>query len=314
MCSTCGCSSDANVHVHERHGSGGARATGDQSLLHIPHHHGGSHLHTHDEAHSNGDEAHDAASPEATRILRLEQDILAKNATIAARNREWFQGRRVLALNLMSSPGAGKTTLLERTIRDFKDAGPVMVIEGDQETERDAARIRQAGARAIQINTGSGCHLDSAMLSLAIRKLDPATGSLLLIENVGNLVCPALFDLGEAARVLVMSVTEGEDKPLKYPHMFRSADILILSKIDLLPHLNFKLDEFVAYALQVNPGIKILQVSAATSDGLNDWYAWLRAKMQQFNFACGRGVFSLHSDTSAARVFTDVSWNTRKDY
>jgi hydrogenase nickel incorporation protein HypB len=219
----------------------------------------------------------------------LEQDILARNASIAAHNRAWFAERKVLALNVMSSPGAGKTMLLERTIRALSGSPPVMVIEGDQETALDAARIRQAGARAVQINTGSGCHLDAAMLSSAIAELDPPMSSLVVIENVGNLVCPALFDLGESVRVVVMSVTEGEDKPLKYPNMFRFADVMILNKIDLLPHLQFQLDECVRYARRVNPRLEILPLSAATGDGLDAWCAWLRKQLQP--------AVSAHTDT-----------------
>jgi hydrogenase nickel incorporation protein HypB len=280
VCSTCGCSDHTNVHVHEAHEADDASETHNHAPFRI-HDHGGGHSHTHGNVpHHAHDRCAADASPTA-RIVRLELDILAKNALIAARNREWFEGHQILALNVMSSPGAGKTTLLERTIRGLAGAPQVLVIEGDQETARDAARIMQAGAKAVQINTGSGCHLDAAMLSAAVAKLDPPTGSLLVIENVGNLVCPALFDLGESARIVVMSVTEGEDKPLKYPNMFRFADIMILNKIDLLPYLQFNIGECVSYAHQVNPKLGIFRLSAATGDGLDAWYAWLRKRMEQ---------------------------------
>jgi len=210
-------------------------------------------------------------------VIRLERDLLAKNDKLAERNRGWFAGRGVVAFNLVSSPGAGKTTLLERTIRDLQGT-PMVVIEGDQATDRDARRVRAAGARAVQINTGTGCHLDAAMVARVLPELDPPGGSLLFIENVGNLVCPALFDLGEAKRVLVVSVTEGDDKPYKYPHMFRSSDLVVLSKEDLLPHVPFDVDAFTAAAHEVRPNVEILRVSATRGDGMDRWYAWLRAQ------------------------------------
>jgi hydrogenase nickel incorporation protein HypB len=212
------------------------------------------------------------------RTVKLEQHLLARNQLQAERNRGWFAGRGVLALNLVSSPGSGKTTLLERTIRDNHARWQFNVVEGDQATQFDAQRIRAAGAAAVQINTGTGCHLDAAMLQRGIDELQPAAGAIVMIENVGNLVCPALFDLGEAAKVLVMSVTEGEDKPAKYPHMFRAASLLLLNKIDLLPHLRFDLERCLAMARSVNPAIEILQVSAQTGAGLQDWYQWLAAR------------------------------------
>jgi hydrogenase nickel incorporation protein HypB len=211
--------------------------------------------------------------------LRLEQEVLAKNNRLAERNRGWFAGRGIVALNLTSSPGAGKTTLLERTIRDLGAEIPISVIEGDQETVRDAERIRAAGSRAVQINTGSGCHLDAEMLARGLETLDPPLHSLVMIENVGNLVCPALFDLGEQAKVVIVSVTEGEDKPLKYPHMFRAGELLILNKIDLLPHVKCDVARLLEYARRVNPGLATMQVSATRGDGLEEWYAWLRGRM-----------------------------------
>jgi hydrogenase nickel incorporation protein HypB len=251
MCSTCGCSDRTSIHFHEAHEA------------------------------NHSDEGSGADSSQTARIVRLEQDILAKNASIAARNRQWLEERRILAINVMGSPGAGKTALLERTIRAFAGAPAMLVVEGDQATARDAGRIVQAGAKAVvQINTGSGCHLDAAMLSAAVGKLDSPMDSLLIIENVGNLVCPALFDLGESARIVVMSVTEGEDKPLKYPNMFRFADMMILNKTDLLPYLQFDIGECMRYAHQVNPKLAIFQLSAATGENLDAWYAWLRKQME----------------------------------
>lgn len=214
----------------------------------------------------------------ATRTLDLELAVLAKNDAIAARNRAWLHERGCLAVNLVSSPGAGKTTLLERTIRDLGPRWPVYVLEGDQATERDADRIRAAGARAIQIQTGTGCHLDAAMIERALPELDPPPGAWVAIENVGNLVCPALFDLGEAGKVVVASVPEGDDKPSKYPHMFRAAAVILLNKVDLLPYVSFDRERFRALAEQVQPGIEVLEVSATRGDGLDAWYAWLEAR------------------------------------
>ncbi|SFR02459.1 hydrogenase nickel incorporation protein HypB [Lentzea waywayandensis] len=208
--------------------------------------------------------------------VELEQRVLAHNDDLAHRNREWFAEREVLAVNLMSSPGAGKTTLLERTIRDLDGGVTVSVVEGDQETAFDAERIRATGCRAVQINTGAGCHLDAAMLARAVHELDPPTRSVVFVENVGNLVCPALFDLGESYRVVIMSATEGEDKPLKYPHMFGTADVVVLNKVDLLPHLDFAVDTFVRSLRQVNQRAEILPLSATTGAGIDAWCGQLR--------------------------------------
>ena len=207
----------------------------------------------------------------------LERAVLAKNDRLAERNRAWFEGREILALNLVSSPGAGKTSLLERTIRDLKDEMPISVIEGDQQTLHDALRIKAAGAPAVQVNTGTGCHLEADMIRRGVEQLRPAFGAVLMIENVGNLVCPALFDLGEKTKVVVLSVTEGEDKPLKYPHMFRAADLMIVSKIDLAPHVDFDIARCEALAREVNPNITSIRLSARSGEGMQDWYAWLRA-------------------------------------
>lgn len=215
--------------------------------------------------------------------MALEAALLGKNQLLAERNRGWLAGRGVLALNLMSSPGSGKTSLLERSIADLRGELAVSVVEGDQATANDAERIRASGARAVQVNTGTGCHLEADMLDRAMRLLDPPRGSLLVIENVGNLVCPALFDLGEKARVVIFSVTEGEDKPLKYPHMFRAADVLLLSKIDLLPHLRADLRLMVDNALQVNPRLRIFPVSTYSGEGLQDWYGWIRTSLAEMS-------------------------------
>jgi hydrogenase nickel incorporation protein HypB len=209
-------------------------------------------------------------------VVALEARILAKNDAGAVKNRAWFSGREILALNLVSSPGAGKTTLLERTIRDLKDQLPIYVLEGDQATTNDGERIRAAGAPAVQVNTGTGCHLEADIVARGLMQLRPPAGSVVMIENVGNLVCPAMFDLGERAKVVILSVTEGEDKPLKYPHMFRAAEIMILNKTDLLPHVDFDVERAIENARAVNPDIVVLQVSARTGEGLQAWYGWLR--------------------------------------
>jgi hydrogenase nickel incorporation protein HypB len=245
MCATCGCGDDGAVitvagHDHDHH-----------------------HEHEHDHTHPH------------TETISLEQKVLEKNDLLAEQNRQWLAARGILALNVTSSPGAGKTTLLERTIGELTPDRPVAVIEGDQETLLDAQRILAAGARAVQVNTGAGCHLDADMVHRALHALDPASGSLLFIENVGNLVCPALFDLGERSKVVVISVTEGADKPLKYPHMFAAAGLVIVNKTDLLPYVDFDLDLCTGYARSVNPDVKVLPMSAKTGDGVAAWYDWI---------------------------------------
>ena len=251
MCATCGCSGDTILEPHEH-----------------DHEHEYDHGHGHVHSHSQ------------TRTVSLEQAVLARNDALAERNRKWLAERSILAVNLMSSPGAGKTTLLERTIRELGSELRVSVVEGDQETVLDADRIRATGAPAIQINTGSGCHLDAKMLFGGLQTLDPPEDSVVLIENVGNLVCPALFDLGEQARVVITSVTEGAEKPRKYPQMFRAADLVLLNKVDLLPYVNFDIDDFLDGARRANPGVEVLQLSATTGDGMADWYGWLRARLR----------------------------------
>jgi hydrogenase nickel incorporation protein HypB len=253
MCATCGCGEDeARVTLVD-----GAE----------PHEH--EHGHEHEHPHPHPGTVLDAR----THTLELEVAVLARNDETAGRNRAWLAERGITAVNLMSSPGAGKTTLLERTIRDL--GRPVSVIEGDQETVFDAERIRAAGARAVQVNTGAGCHLDASMVERALAALRPEPGSLLVVENVGNLVCPALFDLGEGRKVVVISVTEGDDKPLKYPHMFAAADLVVLNKTDLLAYVEFDPERLVRDARRVNPDVQVLPVSARTGANLQDWYDWL---------------------------------------
>jgi len=271
MCTTCGCSDGAQARVtdparqdtagHDRHAHDHA---------HDGHGHS-RHAHTHE----GGDDVH---SDPARRILVLEQAVLAKNDLLAACNRAWFDERGILAVNLMSSPGSGKTTLLERTIRDLSGELPLSVVEGDQETLLDAERIRATGCRVVQVNTGAGCHLDADMLGRGLGVLEPPEHSIVMIENVGNLVCPAMFDLGERAKVVIISVTEGADKPLKYPQMFRAGELMLVNKIDLLPYVTFDVTQCASYARQVNPGLEILEVSATRGDGLDRWYDWLRHK------------------------------------
>ncbi len=262
MCTVCGCSGASHEHEHGP----------DCGHDHHGHEH---HGHPHHHAHPPLGSVH-APGMSPSRIIQVERDILSHNNAFADRNREQLGQRGVFALNLVSSPGSGKTTLLCRTIEMLKNEMPVAVIEGDQQTSFDADRIRATGAPAVQINTGKGCHLDAHMVMGAIDTLAPAQGSVLFIENVGNLVCPAAFDLGEDARVVVLSVTEGEDKPLKYPDIFANADIMILNKVDLLPHLDFDVEACVKNARRVNPNIGVLQVSARTGAGFEDWLAWLK--------------------------------------
>lgn len=303
MCTTCGCSDGARPEISmEQHGE--RSAAGELRDVALEHAHSDAHVHAHaHEAHdhSHGSErhsahahthshtqhsdaahSHDQAVTGHVATLRLEQNILAKNDRLAERNRGWFAGRNILALNLVSSPGAGKTALLERTIRDLGSELNISVIEGDQATDNDSRRIRAAGARVVQINTGTGCHLDAEMVSRGLEQLDPPTDSVVIIENVGNLVCPALFDLGEHAKVLVCSVPEGDDKPIKYPHMFRASGVMLLNKIDLLPHVPFDRDRCLANARLINPNLQIYQISATSGDGLTDWYGWLRNRLTSF--------------------------------
>lgn len=263
MCSTCGCG-EADVRVS---GLGGA-AVGELGAGKAARAHGHA-------GRVHGGHQHEHRHDEPTRTVLLEQDVLARNDALAARNRDWLAARRAEAVNLMSSPGSGKTTLLERTVQELGASRPVCVVEGDQETLLDADRIRATGCPVVQINTGAGCHLDAAMLQRGLAELDPAPGALVLVENVGNLVCPALFDLGESRRVVVMSVTEGADKPAKYPHMFATADLVLVNKVDLLPYVDFDVDRCERALRLVNPAAAVLHVSATRGDGLADWFSWL---------------------------------------
>lgn len=280
MCTVCGCG-DPRVEGHfHPHGH-------DHD-----HHHGHSHDHSHDHPHGHDHHHHDHDSDKdihfgrgiagvhvpglsQKRIVQIEKDILSHNDGLADRNRARLAEHGIFALNLVSSPGSGKTTLLCRTAEALKDKFPVAVIEGDQQTSFDADRIRATGIPAIQVNTGKGCHLDAHMVAAAMDKLAVADDSVLFIENVGNLVCPAAFDLGEAYKVAILSVTEGEDKPLKYPDMFHAASMMILNKTDLLPHTDFDVERCIAFARRVNPDIVVIQLSARTGEGFDQWLAWI---------------------------------------
>jgi hydrogenase nickel incorporation protein HypB len=250
MCDVCGCGKAEHLHRH------------------------GDHVHAHPdilgEPHSHGD------GGSGLRSVRVEADVMAKNDRIAAHNRGWFEGRNIVALNLVSSPGAGKTTLLERTLRDLAAECPWAVIEGDQQTDNDARRIAACRVPVVQINTGAVCHLDAQMVLDACRRLDSPAGTVMLIENVGNLICPALFDLGESAKVVVASVAEGDDKPEKYPYMFQAASLVLLNKCDLLPYVPFDAIRFEELTRQVNPDARVIPVSATRGDNLDEWYDWLR--------------------------------------
>jgi len=261
MCTTCGCpSTEEHSHDHE-------------------HTHGGGETHSHADGHQHHHHGHES-SDDKTKKITIETDILDRNNRFAAGNRALFSSLGVFVLNLVSSPGSGKTTILETTLRELAQTTRCAVIEGDQQTDNDAVRIASTGVRVKQINTGAGCHLDAHMVLHAAEEFVSDKLDLLLIENVGNLVCPASFDLGENHKVVVLSVTEGEDKPLKYPHMFHAADVMLLNKIDLLPHLKFDVEKCREMARRVNPGIKIIELSAQTGEGMDIWYNWLAEGMQ----------------------------------
>ncbi|WP_407184037.1 hydrogenase nickel incorporation protein HypB [Bradyrhizobium centrosematis] len=299
MCTVCGCS-DAKAsieHAHDHHDHGHDHGHGGH---HHHHGHGHSHDHVHHHHHDHGpDEAgvldcganpagQEIAGMSSDRIIQVERDILGKNDRLAADNRARFRADEVLAFNLVSSPGAGKTSLLVRAVSELKDSFPIGVIEGDQQTSNDAERIRGTGVAAIQVNTGKGCHLDAAMVGQAYDRLPWLNGGILFIENVGNLVCPAAFDLGESCKIVVFSTTEGEDKPLKYPDMFAAASLMLINKIDLAPVLDFDLAKTVEYARRVNPDIEVMTVSARTGEGFPAFYAWIRrrwAKTKQAEMA-----------------------------
>lgn len=269
MCTTCGCASDET------------QLEGQPLHPHAHDHPAGWHVHADGTAHSHAPaHGYRQTKPGKPRLVAIEEDLLARNDAHADENRALFAERAIFALNLVSSPGSGKTTLLVKTIEALRDEVVIQVVEGDQQTANDAERIRATGAPAVQINTGKGCHLDAHMVGHAIARLDPPPHSLFLIENVGNLVCPAAFALGEAHKVVILSVTEGEDKPLKYPDMFRAADIMVLNKCDLLPYLDFDAELAEANARRVNPAITIFRVSATKGEGMAAWLDWLRQGLQ----------------------------------
>lgn len=251
MCATCGCDSGTMVSFHNHDD-----------------HNGHHHHHDHDHGHSHG-----------KTIVDVETDILHQNNLLAQRNRGWFDAKNILAMNLVSSPGSGKTTLLERTLTDLKGELNFAVIEGDQQTTNDADRIHATGTKVTQINTGKGCHLDAHMVLHAVQGMKLENDSILFIENVGNLVCPAMFDLGEKERVVIISVTEGDDKPMKYPDMFHTSTVCIINKIDLLPYVPFSMQKVKENALKVNPRLEIMEVSCTTGEGLPQWYEWLKSKV-----------------------------------
>ena len=290
MCAVCGCGEGevrfegkAKGHDHHQHGHGHGEG-------HDHDHHGDGHHLDHDDGHVHAADGtihygHGPAHAHApgltqTRMVEIERNILSKNDAYADENRLAFYDHGIFALNLVSSPGSGKTSLLVETIKRLAGRVPVAVIEGDQQTANDAERIRSTGAPAIQINTGKGCHLDAHMVGHAFEDLPIDAGGVLFIENVGNLVCPAAFDLGEAHKVVILSVTEGEDKPLKYPDMFAAADLMLLNKTDLLPHLDFDVAATIANARRVNPRIRVLKVSARDGAGMDEWIDWLMAARQ----------------------------------
>lgn len=280
MCGTCGCGNNEgpvilkpgehNHHDHEHHHEHelGHHHDHDHGHLHEAH----SHTHSHED--HDHDHDHDHRDHHKT-VVAIEKNILQHNDKMAARNRGYFDAKNIFVLNLVSSPGSGKTTLLERTLTDLKDNHSFYVIEGDQQTMNDANRINALHIPVVQINTGKGCHLESDMVYNALKKLEIKDNALLFIENVGNLVCPSLFDLGEDKRVVIISTTEGEDKPIKYPDMFHSSDICIINKIDLLPYVNINIEKLKQYALQINPKLIFFELSATTGEGMNQWYAWL---------------------------------------
>jgi hydrogenase nickel incorporation protein HypB len=306
----------AHEHAHEHDGAHDHGGAHDHFHHHGHVHEGGTpHGHEHDHVHVMPDgsvvrhtHAHDGATDlhygegparshapglSQTKMVQIEQDILSKNDRHARFNREFLAERGIFAVNLVSSPGSGKTTLLTETIQRLQPTTPVTVIEGDQQTSNDADRIRATGAKALQINTGKGCHLDASMVERALERLQPEENSVLFIENVGNLVCPAAFDLGEAHKVVVLSVTEGEDKPLKYPDMFRAASIMLLNKVDLLPYVSFDVARCIDYARRINPDIEVMQVSATKGDGMDLWANWVRLHCVTARHARDQQVASL---------------------
>jgi len=274
MCVTCGCNSDENeVRIIKVDG---------KTVQHSHTHNHGHEHHDHEHNHNHGnDHDHNHDHHHHVKEIDLEKEILHKNDLLAERNKGYFEAKNIFAINLVSSPGSGKTSLLERTIADLKNEISFAVIEGDQQTTNDADRIAALEVPVIQINTGKGCHLDSEMIAKAVKELSPKDGSLMMIENVGNLVCPAMFDLGENSRVVIISVTEGEDKPIKYPDMFYGSQICVINKIDLLPYLKFDIEKLKDYAKKVNPNLEFFEVSATSGQGLESWYNFLKKSLKK---------------------------------
>ena len=280
MCSTCGCGETDKIELKR---PGGGDVIEISPIITVAHDHGHDHNHDHHHGHSHDHEHHhhhDHAHSHS-HVIDLETDILNKNNLLAERNKGYFDAKNILALNLVSSPGSGKTAVLERTLKDLGGKIPFSVIEGDQQTTNDADRINKAKVPVIQINTGQGCHLDSDMINKAVKELKPADNSVLFIENVGNLVCPALFRLGEDFRVVIISVTEGDDKPIKYPDMFASSDLCLINKIDLLPYVDFDVEKAKEYALRVNHHLEFIELSARTGEGMEKWYDFLIDKLNK---------------------------------
>jgi hydrogenase nickel incorporation protein HypB len=259
MCDTCGCDQTNNPITFNKPGKANEH----------------THDHTYTHMHDHGYNEHNRDLSKS-KVIQIEQDVLNINNLLAQKNRGYLEAKNIITLNLVSSPGSGKTTLLEKTITDLKKEITFFVIEGDQQTMNDANRIDATGTPVIQINTGNGCHLNADMVNRALKKLEVKDNSLLVIENVGNLVCPSLFDLGETYRVVIISATEGDDKPIKYPNIFHTSDICIINKIDLLPYVDFNIDKAKEYAMKVNQHIKFFELSAKSGEGMNNWYEWLK--------------------------------------
>jgi len=295
---------DGEIHAHEHtHTYSHAHAYDDPNHTHDHHEHHhdhehehqhtahnhehnhdhehGHHHHSHDHHHHDHGHHHHHDHEHGGRQIEIEADALQQNNLAAQRNRGYFEGKGLLTLNLVSSPGSGKTSLLEKTIKALNGKTKLFVIEGDQQTMNDANRINDAGAPVVQVNTGNGCHLDADMVNKAVRRLEIKDAGILMIENVGNLVCPSLFDLGEARRIVIMSTTEGDDKPLKYPTMFETSDICIINKTDLLPYVDFDMEKAREYALRVNPKLKFFELSVKTEEGMQPWIEWLMNEQKE---------------------------------
>lgn len=271
MCTTCGCGQpEDEVKILS---PGEEKISAEDGTEHHHHHH--DHHHQHDHNHGT-DHSHSSTSQ-----IDLERNILHENDLLAARNRGFLEAKNVFAINMVSSPGSGKTTLLEESIKVLKSELEMSIIEGDQQSMNDANRIAATGVPVVQVNTGKGCHLDAHMVLHAMKKLEVKENSILFIENVGNLVCPAMFDLGENKRVVIISVTEGEDKPLKYPYMFDSSQICIINKIDLLPYVNFSVEKAKEYAMRINHHLEFFELSATTGEGMGGWLDWLKSQAEQ---------------------------------